>query len=184
MVFRGHLSLLLPCLLLAGSCSALRAVGPRAPTAAAASAAISRSVAPRASGSSVVDISSKTEFEAVLDNAGDALVVVDYSTSWCGPCKIIAPKYDEMSEKYTNVKFLKVMGDASPEADQLMRSQGVRARSVGPPAANRLHALPVAATSWRSLGRGRGGGGVSPPAPQSLGCGCELARGGATPCLR
>mmetsp|Transcript_33692 Transcript_33692/g.106121 ORF Transcript_33692/g.106121 Transcript_33692/m.106121 type:complete len:162 (+) Transcript_33692:22-507(+) len=126
-VFRGHLSLLLPCLLLAGSCSALRAVGPRAPTAAAASAAISRSVAPRASGSSVVDISSKTEFEAVLDNAGDALVVVDYSTSWCGPCKIIAPKYDEMSEKYTNVKFLKVMGDASPEADQLMRSQGVRA---------------------------------------------------------
>ena len=49
------------------------------------------------------------------------------SASWCGPCKIIAPKFDEFSEKYKNVAFLKVMGDSSPAADKLMRSQGVRA---------------------------------------------------------
>jgi thioredoxin 1 len=55
------------------------------------------------------------------------LVVVDYSTSWCGPCKIIAPKFDEFSEQYKKVAFLKVMGDSSPAADKLMRSQGVRA---------------------------------------------------------
>jgi len=75
----------------------------------------------------VADISSTEEFDAALEDAGDALVVVDYSTSWCGPCKIIAPKFDEFSEKYSNVKFLKVMGDSSPAADKLMRSQGVRA---------------------------------------------------------
>lgn len=56
----------------------------------------------------VIDISSTEEFNAALEKAGDSLVVVDYSTSWCGPCKIIAPKFDELSEKYQNVNFLKV----------------------------------------------------------------------------
>ena len=56
----------------------------------------------------VIDISSADEFDEALKTAGDSLVVVDYSTSWCGPCKIIAPKFDELSEKYTNVAFLKV----------------------------------------------------------------------------
>jgi len=75
----------------------------------------------------VIDITSTEEFNAALAEAGDKLVVVDYSTSWCGPCKIIAPKFDEFSERYTDVAFLKVMGDSSPSADKLMRSQGVRA---------------------------------------------------------
>jgi len=75
----------------------------------------------------VVDISSADEFNEALETAGDSLVVIDYSTSWCGPCKIIAPKFDELSEQYKDVAFLKVMGDSSPDADKLMRSQGVRA---------------------------------------------------------
>ena len=83
-----------------------------------------RTVAPRAV---VLEISSQEEFDKALGSAGDSLVVIDYSTSWCGPCKIIAPKFDEFSEQYKNVAFLKVMGDSSPEADKLMRSQGVRA---------------------------------------------------------
>jgi len=56
----------------------------------------------------VIDISSTEEFNDAVASAGDSLVVIDYSTSWCGPCKIIAPKYDEFSEKYKNVAFLKV----------------------------------------------------------------------------
>uniref|UniRef100_A0A7S0HKB6 Thioredoxin domain-containing protein n=1 Tax=Phaeocystis antarctica TaxID=33657 RepID=A0A7S0HKB6_9EUKA len=83
-----------------------------------------RTVAPVAV---VLEISSQEEFDKALGSAGDSLVVIDYSTSWCGPCKIIAPKFDEFSEQYKNVAFLKVMGDSSPEADKLMRSQGVRA---------------------------------------------------------
>ena len=83
-----------------------------------------RSMPPRAV---VLEISSQEEFDKALGSAGDSLVVIDYSTSWCGPCKIIAPKFDEFSEQYKNVAFLKVMGDSSPEADKLMRSQGVRA---------------------------------------------------------
>jgi hypothetical protein len=55
----------------------------------------------------VIDIASTDEFNDALSSAGDSLVVVDYSTSWCGPCKIIAPKFDEFSEQYKSVTFLK-----------------------------------------------------------------------------
>lgn len=41
-------------------------------------------------------------------------------------CKVIAPKFDEFSDKYTNAVFLKVIGDASPEASKLMKREGVR----------------------------------------------------------
>ena len=39
---------------------------------------------------------------------------------------VIAPKFEEFSEKYTDAVFLKVMGDASPEASKLMKREGVR----------------------------------------------------------
>jgi len=40
--------------------------------------------------------------------------------------KVIAPKFEELSEKYTDAVFLKVIGDASPEASKLMKREGVR----------------------------------------------------------
>jgi hypothetical protein len=41
-------------------------------------------------------------------------------------CKVIAPKFEEFSEKYPDAVFLKVIGDASPEASKLMKREGVR----------------------------------------------------------
>ncbi len=34
--------------------------------------------------------------------AGEKLLIVDYSTTWCGPCKMMAPKFDDMSNRYEN----------------------------------------------------------------------------------
>ena len=117
-----------------------------------------RTVAPRAV---VLEISSQEEFDKALGSAGDSLVVIDYSTSWCGPCKIIAPKFDEFSEQYKNVAFLKVMGDSSPEADKLMRSQvGSRSHLHPRPAHPRATALartlstPIGSRSGKGLGFG------------------------------
>lgn len=37
---------------------------------------------------------------------------MDFTAVWCGPCRMIAPKIDEMSETYKNITFLKVDVDA------------------------------------------------------------------------
>uniref|UniRef100_A0A6S9BEG3 Thioredoxin domain-containing protein n=1 Tax=Ditylum brightwellii TaxID=49249 RepID=A0A6S9BEG3_9STRA len=74
----------------------------------------------------VVDIDSEAKFDKTIESAGDSLVVVDYSTTWCGPCKVIAPKFDELSEQYSDAVFVKVIGDASPDASKLMKREGVR----------------------------------------------------------
>uniref|UniRef100_A0A452URX7 Thioredoxin n=1 Tax=Ursus maritimus TaxID=29073 RepID=A0A452URX7_URSMA len=52
-------------------------------------------------------------FQEALNGAGDKLVVVDFSATWCGPCKMIKPFFHSLSEKYSNVVFLEVDVDDS-----------------------------------------------------------------------
>ena len=54
----------------------------------------------------VDSIDNASDFDAAVASA-DSLVIVDYSTTWCGPCKVIAPKFDELSDQYSSAKFLK-----------------------------------------------------------------------------
>ncbi|KAG9145447.1 hypothetical protein Leryth_027315 [Lithospermum erythrorhizon] len=50
----------------------------------------------------------KDTFWPLVNAAGDKTVVLDMFTQWCGPCKVIAPKYQELSLKYNDVIFLKL----------------------------------------------------------------------------
>lgn len=43
------------------------------------------------------------------------LVLVDFWASWCGPCKMMGPIFEEVSNEITDVKFVKVNVDENQE---------------------------------------------------------------------
>nr|ACA60746.1 thioredoxin 1 [Penaeus vannamei] len=53
-----------------------------------------------------------------LNEAGNKLVVIDFYATWCGPCKMIAPKLEELSQSMSDVVFLKVDVDECEDIAQ------------------------------------------------------------------
>lgn len=63
----------------------------------------------------------KNNFDTEVMNS-EKPVLIDFWASWCGPCKMLSPVVDEISEETTDVKVGKVNVDEQPE---LARQFGV-----------------------------------------------------------
>lgn len=63
-------------------------------------------------------ICSLDEFNEALTSAGDKLVVIDFTATWCGPCKMIAPFFEKLSNDYPDAVFLKVDVDDAQDVAQ------------------------------------------------------------------
>ena len=56
---------------------------------------------------------SQNEFNEVT---ASEVAVIDFSATWCGPCKMLAPVLDEVSEEYAGkVNFFNVDVDENPD---------------------------------------------------------------------
>lgn len=45
------------------------------------------------------------------DEIASGYTIVDFYADWCGPCKMLGPVLEEVSEEYTDIKFIKVNVD-------------------------------------------------------------------------
>ncbi len=57
--------------------------------------------------------------ESVDEIPKKGIAVIDFYANWCGPCKRIAPAFEELAGTFKNFTFLKVNVDESPDLTEL-----------------------------------------------------------------
>jgi thioredoxin 1 len=61
----------------------------------------------------VIEVTDQNFEEEVLGS--DVPAEVDFWAPWCGPCHMVSPIYDKLSEEYGNFKFCKINVDENPQ---------------------------------------------------------------------
>ncbi|XP_014785770.1 thioredoxin 1 [Octopus bimaculoides] len=63
----------------------------------------------------MLTITSLEQFNELLAENKDKLIIIDFFAQWCGPCKMIAPKLLAMEKDHDTVLFCKVDVDEAPD---------------------------------------------------------------------
>ncbi len=73
---------------------------------------------------SYVNVSDQDFEQQVLKSSQP--VVVDYWAPWCGPCRAMAPVFEEMSTEYAGkLRFAKMNTDENPNTPSRLGIQGI-----------------------------------------------------------
>ncbi|KAF9582724.1 hypothetical protein BGW38_010846 [Lunasporangiospora selenospora] len=72
----------------------------------------------------VTEIGTTKDFNTLIDSGKK--VVVDFFADWCGPCKLISPRFEKLAamEEYAGIEFIKVNVDTLAEVGE---KAGIRA---------------------------------------------------------
>jgi len=73
----------------------------------------------------VQKVQSDEEFGPIINGAGGKLVVIDFYADWCGPCKAIAPYFEELSNTYSDACFVKVNTQTCDKIAESFRVKGI-----------------------------------------------------------
>ena len=66
-----------------------------------------------------------TEFQSMVLES-ELPAIVDFWAEWCGPCKMVSPLIDELSDEYAGkVAFFKVDVDENPNAPMQYGVRGI-----------------------------------------------------------
>ncbi|UMM17386.1 hypothetical protein L5515_013961 [Caenorhabditis briggsae] len=71
----------------------------------------------------ILELSDMAEFNHLVRQHPEKVIVLDFFATWCGPCKAIAPLYRELAIEYKGVIFCKVDVD---EAEDLCAKYDVK----------------------------------------------------------
>ncbi|KZV89347.1 thioredoxin [Exidia glandulosa HHB12029] len=69
----------------------------------------------------VEEVKGLENFKEIISR--DEYSIFDFWATWCGPCRIMAPIYEKLSEQHPNIKFYKVDNDAE---EDIVAEVGVR----------------------------------------------------------
>eukprot|EP00566_Odontella_aurita_P024797 CAMPEP_0113566594 /NCGR_PEP_ID=MMETSP0015_2-20120614/22807_1 /TAXON_ID=2838 /ORGANISM="Odontella" /LENGTH=105 /DNA_ID=CAMNT_0000468895 /DNA_START=113 /DNA_END=430 /DNA_ORIENTATION=+ /assembly_acc=CAM_ASM_000160 len=69
-------------------------------------------------------VETEEEWAELMEKSKTNLVVVDFTASWCGPCKAIGPHFEKMAEETPDAIFVKVDVD---EAEEIAAECGIQA---------------------------------------------------------
>jgi len=61
----------------------------------------------------VIEVTDQNFEQEVLES--DVPAEVDFWAPWCGPCNMVSPIYDKLSEEYQDFKFCKINVDENPQ---------------------------------------------------------------------